>query len=331
MSFVVVLCCSLPALAQFDAVRMQPPGVALSTFIKGADGPYRIGYEFTFPSHGFVWTGSDPNAQDFGAGSTIHSISGNQFGGSLNARACVWTESVASRVDLCPTTASVVDAISGSQQVGSVFDGGSNSHATLWNGSSSTQVDLSPAGFLRSFAIGTDGTRQFGWGADPAGRPHALVWNGTAASMQDFTPPQGTAQILGVGGGAQVGAIDTHATIWHGTPESAIDLNPPGYLGSLCEGTNGAAQVGFVNVVGGNHAALWLGSAASFIDLHAFLPAAYSTSEATSVTIDNGRLVIGGYASTGGLSEAFIWVAVPTPATAAPLLALVGFAVRRHR
>src|SRR5437868_4051041 len=92
-----------PALAQFTPVRLQPPGINLPTFVTGVEGNLRVGYEFTFPSHGFLWTGNDPAPQDFGASSTIYAINGGRLGGSLNGQACFWNGSAAVRTDLGPS------------------------------------------------------------------------------------------------------------------------------------------------------------------------------------------------------------------------------------
>ena len=82
-----------------------------------------------------------------------------------------------------------------------------------------------------------------------------------------------------------------------------VDLQGAGDGSSQAVATNGREQVG----VRGGHALMWRGSAASVVDLHAFLPPGFATSNATGID-SNGDIV--GYASlTGGPddSHAFLW------------------------
>jgi hypothetical protein len=327
----LVAWCSSVAFGQFTATPMRPSGVTSPTFVQGVSGSLRIGWSFSFPTHGWLWTGSDPNGQDFGAGSLLYAINGSQFGGGLNGHPCFWNGSLANRVDLGSSNAAL-HALAGNQQVGDRTDTASHFHATLWTGTAASQVDLSPAGYQDSHGTATDGDRQFGWGIDANDQIHALAWNDTAASFQDFTPPSGYAEILGAGGGIQVGNANGRAALWHGTPASYVDLQPAGYSGSQCDGTNGDVQVGYAVSPTGNHAGIWFGTAASFIDLHAFLPAGYTSSEALSASYDGGTLVIGGYGTnSGGQQDPFIWVAVPTPSAAASLLFAGPLLARRRR
>ena len=102
-------------------------------------------------------------------------------------------------------------------------------------------------------------------------------------------------------------------------------------------GTNGEYQVGSVYPPGvnfGGHAALWHGTAESFVDLNAFLPAGYSGSGAAAVWEYDGHLYIAGVAALIGsdTSEAFLWIGpVPGPGSALPLLAAGGWAGWRRR
>jgi len=203
-------------------------------------------------------------------------------------------------------------------------------------------VSLHPTGALGSVANAISGTRQAGYVflPGPFVSQHAAMWSGTAASFVDMTPPgAGDSEMNAMSGEQQVGwarlavnGYQQHATLWRSTPESAIDLHPhPGGI-SLLYGTCGTAQVGYSSdsVTLGPHAGIWFGSGSSFIDLHALLPGNPVQSVALAVDEFNGQFIVGGYASmSDGHSEAFIWVGVPSPSTAAPLL-LAGLVSRRR-
>jgi hypothetical protein len=88
--------------------------------------------------------------------------------------------------------------------------------------------------------------------------------------------------------------------MWSGTPESWIDLHPfPNAVTSIALATTGSVQVGWSHVPGFSfpHAGVWFGTATSFVDLTQFLPPGFGgESSATSIIIDQGKIIIGGYA-----------------------------------
>ena len=91
------------------------------------------------------------------------------------------------------------------------------------------------------------------------------------AAGYTFTPAprgMGDGQVVAVGAVAGVG--DGHAVLFNAPLISGfVDLNPPGAILSGARGVAGSQQVGFA-AVGGDatwHAALWTGTAASFVDL----------------------------------------------------------------
>jgi len=107
-----------------------------------------------------------------------------QFSGG-NERACLWTGSAASWVDLNPSRATQSDAhgVYSGQQVGRATVGGVT-RASLWTGSAASWVDLHaflPPGFTSSEAQGiwNDGTFTYvvGYGYNSTtGRTEALMW-----------------------------------------------------------------------------------------------------------------------------------------------------------
>jgi hypothetical protein len=144
-------------------------------------------------------------------------------------------------------------------------------------GASYKAIDLTPSGFDGSVANGTNGTQQVGFG-----------W------------------------GSATGGNTTHALLWNGSANSFIDLNPSGFAYSEAHGISGTQQVGFGNgaATGSyadgefyNHALLWNGSAASYVDLN---PSGFNWSYALGTS--GTQQVGGGYGSaTGGNYHALLW------------------------
>jgi hypothetical protein len=76
-------------------------------------------------------------------------------------------------------------------------------------------------------------------------------------------------------------------------------------------------------VSGVQNASLWSGTAASWVNLHAFLPAGFTTSEATGIAIDVFDILVtgSGFNSVTGRNEALLWTqTVPEPGTGSLLI-----------
>jgi hypothetical protein len=214
-------------------------------------------------------------------------------------------------------------------------------HAAVWWGTAQSYVDLNPAAAVRSEARATDGTFQGGWATfhGPSGDvQHAALWNGSAASFVDFNPPQAIESMInGMAPGEQVGYTQVLggqrlAAVWSGTAQSLVSLHPPGVGGdSVLNATTGSVQVGELSI-SVTHAAIWFGSASSFLDLHQFLPPGYGSSEARAVFQDGGTIVVGGVALRNGFPQAVVWVGtIPGPPVVAPLGWAAVIAARRRR
>lgn len=114
-----------------------------------------------------------------------------------------------------------------------------------------------------------------------------------------------------------------------GTNYTAIDLNPSRFNSSFAYGAGGTQQVGggSGSATGGHvHALLWNGSAASYIDLHQFLPIGFGSSFANGI---DGYGNIVGYATGSSGTHAILWV-IPEPASMS-LLVLGGLALLGRR
>jgi hypothetical protein len=116
-------------------------------------------------------------------------------------------------------------------------------------------------------------------------------------------------------GGQQVGSVtfgtEWHAALWSGTPASFVDLHPSGATYSEGRAVCRGKQAGYAIFNGVEHAALWTsGTAASFVDLNAFLPPGLDGSRADGIWDDGvTTYVVGyGYNSLVGVHEALVWV-----------------------
>jgi hypothetical protein len=188
-------------------------------------------------------------------------------------------------IDISPAGSSLVlEGIGGGQQVGmGVYPGqpGSGNRAVMWSGSASTMVDLTPPfytyGNAKAAANGVQvGTLATTFQQLPQEQTvadyKATMWRGSASSFVSLHPA-GFAQswancTTGIehGGYAKVSTASTdptHAMLWLGNAMGAIDLAPYGQT-SVVNGCAPGVQVGTV----GNRAAIWFGSAASYVDLH---------------------------------------------------------------
>ncbi len=262
---------TMSARAQWTVVNLHPAGETGSSYAYGVQGGQQVGL----------------------------------ISGATATRACMWTGTAASWVDLSPAGATSSEAwgVQGGQQVGWARIAGGNYRASLWTGSAASWVDLSPSAF-EAQAFGLGGGQQVGRSA-ASGANRASLWTATAASWQNLNPAGVTvAELRGADGVQQVGDAVVggtgHAGLWSGTPGSWVDLNPAGASQSWARGVSGGQQVGRANVGGVYRASMWNGTAASWVDLN---PAGSTWSEAWGVY--GGQQV--GFSEVGGGWRASLW------------------------
>ena len=172
-------------------------------------------------------------------------------------------------------TSSQVNAVVPGMQAGSALGFGNGDHAILWSGSSSGWMDLTPTG-ASADVYGMTPTQQVGSFRVPAGL-HAAIWSGSPQTLIDlgFAAGRTGASLNATDGQEQVGRADTAAYLWHGTAGSAVSLHPAGAALSNALAVADGHEGGWIQLTNGSgpyHAALWSGSAASFVDMNgAFL------------------------------------------------------------
>jgi len=93
-------------------------------------------------------------------------------------------------------------------------------------------------------------------------------------------------------------ALAQKAMLWHYTAEAGwtvANLDPAGATQSYAYGVSGGRQVGVAKISYYYHAGLWSGTAGSWVDLHALLPAGvYHWSEANSIDVSGGEIWVAG-------------------------------------
>ena len=336
--------------------------------IAGAAGPIGLApypnYPFMFAS-AYQWTDTtsssaaniNPSGQTY---SRINGVSAGQLIGTgqyLGAfHALLWTTPTTT-VDLNGEfETSFGIGIAGNQQVGLANGTATDfsDHAILWSGSALNPVDLhvasiTPPGgepiiFTESIAYGTSGAKQVGnqtfTDIDFFTNSHAFLWSGSASSFVDLNGDLFGSSAYGIDGDDQVGMGyvsedgNKHALLWNNTAASVIDLTPATMDVAEAWAVRDGTQVGYGSFFGEegliSHAMAWQGSAESAVDLHAYLPAGYTDSQAFA--IDSDGTIVGFARTETGQMHAVAWIAtVPEPATAGLLLLGVSLLLRRRR
>jgi len=323
-----------PAAETVTVTSLNPSSAAASAVLGGLDiqqvGRATIGVEV----HAALWNGTAGSFVDLHPASAVgtsfaFASNGSKQGGEIftatNVHAGLWNGTAASFVDLNPggATDSSVRALSASQQVGDAKIGGVT-RAAVWTGTAGSFTDLTPAAATGGTLWATTGLQQAGQ-AIIGGVRHAGLWSGTANSFVDVHPAgYAESAIYDTTGTQQVGFAEVsgknHAGLWSGTAASFVDLHPSGATSSQVNATIGVRQAGTVNFSGTDHAAVWAGTAASFLDLQAYMPAAYTSSSASSIStdgdLDRVSILVAGSAFNATLArtEAVLWVLTPIPA-----------------
>lgn len=315
--------------AQWQAINLNPAGATSSGAVGVADG-LQVGTATVggirraglWSGTAKSWVSLHPAAM---ASSTAMETDGGLVAGVVidaagAQHASLWSRTGASwmweDVDVSGAALSFASDVDDGKVVGYAGVLGSF-HARLWYRSDGSWawVDLHPAGATDSQALGAEGGLQVGYVADADGVRHASAWSGSAESWVDLNPAEaehssasdvdgdlvvGNARVNGLGG----------ACLWNGAGGTWVwvNLHPLGLRGSAAFAVHGNEQVGLV-VSNDDRAALWSGTAGSYVDLHAFLPREFSWSLASGISHDGGYTYVVGYGwnSKRQRQEALMW------------------------
>lgn len=293
-------------------------------------------------SNAQTYTAVDLTPTGSGAASAI---SAGQAAGYVSAlanaftgRATLWT--VDGAIDLHPDALvgpgrSVVNGVAGDLQVGSAAGTatGNRNVPVAWRDTAASATVLSiPFVNAGGQASATDGIQivgsAIGYNRDGTtlGSAHALIWDVATGVATDI----GTdANLLGVGGGQQVGIVFKNlatAALWRGT-KTYTSLHPKNAVVSYAGATDGHWQVGYAGfdirvrqeAANGNkdkrfnYAYVWSGTAASGVNIHPYASSADGAALESSYALSVAGGNIAGYAtlSTGtttiGRPRAIVW------------------------
>lgn len=253
-----------------------------------------------------------------------------------SVHAALWSGTPESFVDLHPPGAksSRSFGVSGGVQVGYVVSPSGLQHASMWRGSAESWVDLTPTWGYHTTANAVRGDQIVG----QVGNSDAALWSATTGEMVLLsTGGAGWSSALATDGRYQAGwawpnnSRGSHAVFWDGTPESWVDLHPGDmYLNSELYAIDGSVQAGQVD----GFAAVWFGTAASMVNLHALLPTNFDASRATGIERTEHHISVYGYARdpSTNLVAAVCWsLPIPDPGVGSCFAFGGLFAARRRR
>ena len=195
-----------------------------------------------------------------------------------------------------------------SQQVGYGTPKGARADvALLWSGSAESVVELRASDpKLETTAYAIAKGVQVGYSGGP-GRQRSMLWRGSSESAIELHPKKAKlSECHYTDGAEQVGTASANfltnmPSLWHGSADSWVDLTPKKFPGGAAYACASGIQVGCVALDKDNqrhHAALWIGTATSFVDLHAFVPKQdFSDSCAFGLLIEGNRLCVAGEVS----------------------------------
>ncbi len=327
--------CATHSVAQWTVTNLHPVG-ATESRAHGVSGTQQVGRAWLHGANrASLWKGDAETWVDLSPPGSVRSECwdvdrGRQVGSasytSGQPHAALWLSTPGSYVDLHPanSTLSVAYGVDGETQAGSAGPVGIGLHAVTWKGTPESIVDHHPpAGpppnlVRQSEFYGVRDGQLVGYLLGSSPRPfRGTVWS--ESILVDVTPalPPVPASMIScnvdmTSRGQHVGYAETtqrRAFLWTGSPLVAIDLTPANRSNAWAQGAWRGQQVGLVRVGSQEHAALWNGSAASWIDLQTFLPASFVTSTARAIWSDRFNTYAAGWGenSATGRTEALLW------------------------
>lgn len=194
--------------------------------------------------------------------------------------------------------------------------GGTRSGPTEWSAFGSEGVAYDNGGDLDAGFLDVRGDLAVGWFWWPYWTPygtgyekHAAIWERSTGELHHVQPSGMEVGAVAATDGVQhVGSItpdpdggqfDPRPMLWNSISTGAISLLPAGMRGGTASAVDGGRQFGQVHLSFGTlHAAMWSGSAASFVDLNP------STASASGVAAARDGCVVGS-ATIGGVVHAW--------------------------
>ena len=294
-------------------------------------GGYRCGRGQRTITRGYVYQGTASSAYMLGGAEStyVYGVGGGievgaiQWGGECSwvSHAVAWQGNTGNYVDLNPAMpsaagGSIARATDGVHEVGNGYDASGYPHALMWAGTAASARHIDPIDTC-AIATGVSGDQIVGYGqycsfSPPQGPDLAYVWVKRVPTILTCQCVSWMAN--GTDGAQEVGYANidnSHfaALLWNGPQSQPVDLNPALANWSAAYGVRGGIQVGCASMPGTSgfqyHAALWRGSASSFVDLSRFLPSGYTSSCALAV---DGRGDVVGNAVDGAYGQhAILW------------------------
>ena len=335
------------ASAQWTVINLHPTG-ATSSEARSISGAQQAGLaQYTLGA--LLWTGSNISvvklAPGAGQASVANGVAGGRQSGNLtvdtgiNARthAAIWSGTQQSLVDLHPgalvAVHSLIAAMDETTQGGSFLapDGGggggggfSTGRPCMWSGTAGSFVDLTPFGFATGEVRGIAGGQQVGATFDNF-LGTACMWTGTAESFVNLQPTEALFSAAQCTDGTyQYGVIGILEPVpglfpvrWNGTAESytVLDVPTPELHWGEVHATHGGYQVGYItdnDGISNSRACLWHEQPGTYMDIHQYLPAGMTESNALGVWrhAASGTLYIVGYGlnSATNQRQAVMWV-----------------------
>ncbi|MFO0832015.1 MAG: hypothetical protein U0637_09245 [Phycisphaerales bacterium] len=332
------------AFGQWTVISLHPNG-ATSSEATSVHGAEQAGM-WNFHQGALVWHGSAGSVlrlPDAGNPTAVANAvnSGNQsgtidVGTGVDARthAVIWSGPAHAIVDLhpAPGTAihSVVYAMDATTQGGTFLgDGGGGTFSAgrpcMWSGTSESFVDLTPAGFSTGEVHGVGGGQQVGATFDSF-LGTACMWFGSAESFVNLQPPEGIFSAATCTDGMYqygvMGLLDPAPGLypcrWNGSAESLVVLDMPVDHWGEVHATHGGVQAGYITDTDGiSHAraCIWEQVPGTYLDIHQYVPAPYSESNALGIWRheSSGTIYVVGYGlnSVTNQTEALMWVRGP--------------------
>jgi hypothetical protein len=324
------------ASAQWNVTNLHPAGATQSNAYAIGPGPSGVqaggSAIIANASHAALWSGSAASFVDLHpAGATssgVNGVSGGQQVGSTtifgSTLATVWSGTAAGVQYLTSTETSLAYCISNGM-IGGAYGTSSANQACHWIGTTRTPDSGG------SVVLGVDNPNRVGsvrTGSFPLFGSNAVMWSGSSTSAVSLHPAGAfNSSATGVSGNQQVGRVSfqqfgtNRAALWTGSAASFVNLHPAVATASECLAVNNGVQVGFTMLIDPNdpnmnsisRAAMWTGTAATWVNLHAFLPSNFYTSTATGVYRNAGVTYIVGYGfnNTTARTEALLWTSLP--------------------